>query len=62
MNIHRDKYKTRITKEVIPGLKKSHDVVLDFFDHNKDKSLFYLGIKVRRGYCTSYHIYTCLHM
>ena len=62
INIRRDKYKTRITKEVMPGLKKSHEVVLDFFDHTKDKSLFYLGIKVRRAYCTSYHIYTCLHM
>jgi len=61
-NIRKNKYKTRITKEVIPGLKKSHEVVLDFFDHTKDKSLFYLGIKVRRAYCTSYHIYTCLHM
>lgn len=62
INIKRDKYKTRITKEVIPGLKKSHEVVIEFFDHTKDKTLFYLGIKVKRASCTSYHIYTCLHM
>ena len=60
--IKNGKYKTRITKEVIPGLKKSHEVKIDFFDHSKDKSLFFMTITVHRAHCVSYHTYTCIFM
>ena len=62
INVSENRYRTRITKEVIPGLKKSHEVGLWFSKHTKDSSLFYLTIIVERNNCTSYHRYTCLYM
>jgi len=62
INIAEDKYRTRITKEIAPGLKKSHVMYLFFFDNPDDKKLFHLGVKIERGSCISYHKYTCLYM
>ena len=62
ININKDGFRTRITKEVIPGLKKSHDISISFSKHETDRSLFYLIIKADRTVLTSYHIYTCLYM
>ena len=62
ININKSKYKTRITKEIIPGLKKSSNVILILFDHDTDKHLFHLAINTNRSSCTTCHIYTCLYM
>ena len=62
INISEGKYRTRITKEIIPGLKKSHNISLAFIGHSTDKSLFHLLVKADRGVLTSCHIYTCLYM
>lgn len=62
INIDEGKYRTRITKEVIPGLKKSHDVSIVLYNHSTDKQLFHMTIKVIRDKDISYHIYTCLFM
>lgn len=62
MNVRQGKYRTRITKEVIPGLKKSHKVEITFFDHSKEKTQFFMSIKVHRNRCVSYHTYNCLFM
>lgn len=61
-DVHEDVFTTRITKEVIPGLKKSHKVFLFFTKHCTDNTMFHLGIRVERGTCISYHTYCCLYM
>lgn len=61
--ISKDDYRLpKFTKEVIPGLKKSTEITLYFFNHEKDNTLFYLLIKATRETCISYHQYTCLYM
>lgn len=62
ININEKKYRTRITKEIIPGLKKQHKVSIILYKHDVDKQLFHLAIKVIRDKNISYHIYTCLFM
>lgn len=62
INITQHKYRTRITREVVPGLKKSHELILDFCKHDTDKTLFHLIIKSIRKSCVTYHWYTCLFM
>jgi len=62
VNISEDIYRTRLTKEVLPGLKKSHTVDIYLFDHEKDEGLFYLLLKSTRKKCDTYHLYLCLHM
>lgn len=62
INISEGKYRTRITKEIIPGLKKSHKIKLFFYEHPSDKSLFHMCVQAERNKLISYHIYTCLYM
>lgn len=60
LNISKDKYRTRITREIIPGLKKTHTVTIRF--SNIDNSLFLLSIDVERSTCVSHHVYTCVYI
>ena len=59
-NISWSKYRTRITREVIPGLKKSHTVSICFSDIND--SIFNLMILTSRATITSTHVYKCIYI
>lgn len=59
-HIQSDKYRTRITREVIPGLKKTHDVYLGF--SNIDEKTFGFHITTNRATCITYHSYKCLYV
>lgn len=61
-NYSLDRYSTRITREVIPGLKKSHELSLSFYDNDNDDRLFNIRLIARRGTLISYHMYTCIYM
>lgn len=54
-----DKYKTRISRELMPGLKKSHSVTISFDDVSDE--IFKIIISVQRTYLTSIHIYSALY-
>ena len=56
-------YKTRISRQLIPGLKKKDFLYATFLDTD-DKKLFKLVLKTERqtSKCTSYHIYTAIHI
>ena len=58
--IQSNQYRTRITREVIPGLKKTHDVFISFSDI--DDKTFGLHIVANRATCVSYHSYKCLYV
>lgn len=59
MVIGKDETVVRITRSIIPGLKKSHLVTAMFSEADSDE-LFELVIRVERASMTSYHIYTCM--
>lgn len=55
-----DGYKLRLTKELIPNLKKDSTVNIQFFDIEKEESLFHVVINVEWEDINSYHKYTCI--
>lgn len=55
------KYMTRITRGIIPGLKKSHQISVSIFDNGED-SIYNLVIENKRNELTSFHVYKCIHM
>lgn len=57
-----DKYRTRITREVIPGLKKTHKLRLSFYDNAENGKLFNMRLVSIRTSLTSYHNYTCIFL
>ena len=59
-NISDDKYRTRISREVIPGLKKSHNVFAGFSDI--DDYTFRLYIRANRSCVDTMHVYKCLYI
>ena len=59
-NIKYKDYRTRITKEIIPGLKKSHSISINMYSDKDDNNLFGLCIKNIRGSMTSFHMYKCI--
>ena len=61
-NYNLGKYSTRITREIIPGLKKSHELTISFYDNDKDDRLFNIRLIATRSSLTSYHNYTCIFM
>lgn len=60
-NISYESYRCRITREVIPGLKKSHSIAFTFNDMDDD-NLFCMNIIAKRATLTSIHSYTCIRM
>lgn len=62
VNLSLDKFRVRITKEVIPGLKKSHKIIIFFKEHETDNKLFYLILKVYRDGMITYHKYRCIYI
>lgn len=62
LNISCDKFRTRITREVIPGLKKSNTVSIHFSEIPDSPNLFRLIIDVARASVKSIHMYTCLYI
>lgn len=60
--IHYDKDNTnlRITKELVPNLKKDSNVSIEFFDVKKNLQLFQLFFSVIRENVNSYHRYICI--
>lgn len=60
INYEKKGYKLRITRELIPNLKKDSNVSIRFFDIPKDTSLFHVVITVTRDEIVSYHKYTCI--
>lgn len=58
-----DGFYTRITKELIPGIKKKHKVSIMLEYHPTDINLFTMLIKNVHGpELTTYHKYTCIMM
>lgn len=55
------KHFCRITRELIPALKKDNDVSIAFDEHT-DPSLFTMYIRVKRSTMTTLHVYTCFYM
>lgn len=52
-------YKTRLTRELLPGLKKTHEVYFNFGECDQDT--FYTYLKVVRGkVMVTYHRYRCV--
>lgn len=60
VNISISKYRTRISREVIPGLKKNHTVVVGFTDI--DDMTFGLHLIAERACVRTKHIYKCLYI
>lgn len=58
INIDAEQYSTRISRELIPGLKKSDKVFIDFIDVNG--LLYQIIIKAIRSSTTSFHCYTAI--
>lgn len=58
INIDAGEYSTRISRELVPGLKKSDKVFIDFID--VDGTLYQIIIKAIRSECTSFHCYTAI--
>lgn len=54
-------YVTRITRELIPGLKKNH-VVDAMFRQTVDNKIYECIIRCKRATVTSYHVYRCLNI
>lgn len=54
-----DKYSTRVTRGIAPGLKKSHSLSIWFNDLD-DERLYNMMLDVERATVHSYHIYTCI--
>lgn len=52
-------YSSRISRKVIPGLKKSHKVQIRFYESDLT-NVFYMHIKVDRKVLVSHHIYQCI--
>lgn len=63
IDLESGKYKTRISRELIPGLKKKDYIYAAFLDTD-DKNLFKVVLKAERqtSKCTSYHIYTAIYI
>lgn len=59
IEIKEDKYRTRISRELMPGLKKSHSVSISFEESTNE--IFKIIIMVQRAYVTSIHIYSALY-
>ena len=56
------KYRTRITRGLIPGLKKSHEIFIGVTDDPNNKKLYRLTIVNSRNDIMSFHNYTCVSM
>ncbi len=54
-----DIYKVRLTKELLPALKKNMKVIISF-KQDENSSLFYLLLSIDRGALISYHVYKCV--
>lgn len=54
-----DQYMSRISRKIIPGLKKSHKVQIRFYDDSLS-NVFRMHIKVDRKVLVSNHIYQCI--
>ena len=61
-NIVSNKYRCRITRELIPGLKKTHKMDIHFNDNIDDDRLFNMHIVVERSQLRSYHNYVCIYI
>ena len=61
-NIVAGEYKCRITRELMPGLKKSNKVDIYFNDNIEDERLFNMYVIVERNKLKSYHQYTCIYI
>lgn len=56
------KYKTRFSKGVIPGLKKSTEVDICFRDHIANNSLYHIILCNTRSKVLTYHQRTCIEI
>lgn len=54
-------FTTRITRELIPGLKKTHKVEV-MFHHLPEGNMFRCIIKAERSTVTTFHLYKCLYV
>ena len=63
IDLESGKYKTRISRQLIPGLKKKDYIYATFLDTD-DENLFKVILKAERqtSKCISYHIYTAIHI
>lgn len=61
IDIKCDQYSSRISRKVIPGLKKSHKVQIRFYD-SELTNVFYMHIRVDRKVLVSNHIYHCIKL
>lgn len=52
-------YESRISRKIIPGLKKKHKVQIRFYI-GEFPDVFNMHIKVDRGVLVSHHIYQCI--
>lgn len=59
LTIECDDYKTRISRKLIPGLKKKHELKIRFYPSD-NKDIFFMHIRVDRGVLISHHIYQCI--
>ena len=59
-NINYESYRTRITRQLMPGLKKKHYVHISFEDDNDE--LFLMKLMVYRDTIISAHQYRCLKL
>ena len=59
IEINEGKYKTRISRELMPGLKKSNSISITFEESTPE--IFKIIIMVQRSYVTSIHIYSALY-
>lgn len=54
-------FTTRITRELIPGLKKTHKLEV-MFHHLPEGNMFRCIIKAERSAVTTFHLYKCLYV
>jgi len=55
-----DEYRVRITKELLPALKRDMKVNISFRDEVGDPTLFYIILSVDKGDVITYHMYKCI--